>query len=215
MVKENIYTLVALIVILALGCAVALETGNPENWYGFISALSTAALAIFGFLGLGEWKRKLRAETQSQAVMSATHLCLEAKELALKVLETLSDRSFKADPSELEILQNLADNYTSCCRDLVAHAATISSTFSDLTESNLELARHTAYYLKHINKVTDVVNTQTAVRKSQLYYNLPAATAHSVLKAKQFLSESTNKLDQLYEDLKSLGHTSQFNREHL
>lgn len=66
MIKENIYTLVALTVIFALGCAIALESGNPEHWYSFISAFATTVIAVSTVIALIHWKKQERLKYKAQ-----------------------------------------------------------------------------------------------------------------------------------------------------
>lgn len=207
MVKENVFTLIALVFIFALGCAIALEESSPEHWYGFIAAFSTTAIAITGFWGLGEWKRKLKAEAKSNAVISSIPICLESKALAVEMTDAMKSRSFDGSDSTLEQLNHKAGKYSEKCREMVAHAATLSKELSELAEDNLNSSRQFIVYIQQAKTVRAVVKDQTLVRMSHPYESLPKALLPSVNSAIKELSGSIQLVDIIYEQLKIAGQT--------
>lgn len=66
MFKENIYTLMALTVVFALGCAVATQEATAAAWFGFVSAFATSIIAISTVTALSHWKKQERLKYKAQ-----------------------------------------------------------------------------------------------------------------------------------------------------
>lgn len=130
--KDSLYTLIALIVIFALGSTIAVSEGSPQHWYGFISAFATVVLAATAIAGLNTWQKQVHYQSALATAKEAIPQAYKCK-LLLKSIHSDFVNIEKADQRILERLSNNAQLCDDECNSLL-------STLSALDESSFSEA---------------------------------------------------------------------------
>lgn len=107
--KDGILISLSLLLIFALGCAIALEDGDPEHWYGFISSFSTVVIAASSVSALMYWRKQERLKYKSK----------QAAEISFEIADPLWGLEVTLMRYHVNVLVHKDDNHEEKFRSLL------------------------------------------------------------------------------------------------
>ncbi|RUO44984.1 hypothetical protein [Idiomarina aquatica] len=150
--KDGLYTLIALIVIFALGSAIALSESSPEHWYGFISAFATVVLAVTAIAGLNTWRKQAHYQSTLATAKDAIPRAYRCK-LLLEAVQP--DFASLSQPDE-DLIDRLFNNTQLCdaaCNELLSSLSVMDE--DHLAEAE-KLVRNFSSFQENLRGIVDI-----------------------------------------------------------